>query len=287
MRIPPFAPTVALPRMNALEALAIGVALKTALDGARAAQVRASESTAANTHGLGRRVEAGGAAAVPVVISAGVDGSMRRLEAACGALAQARRQRAQRVEARVGVATLRQLFNRYKQAWTTLRAQLDVWRRADALEHLPEASRAAVERVLPPGRASMLRGSAREVWVAGDDVLALVRSEEIDALFASLGGGGVIARLAAAHDELGAALGVTAALPSRAATGVALATAITLVQRAMREYVLKVHAMVDPDAPGSDELATRLLAPLADHRKSASRRRRSKGAAPLRPTGSG
>ncbi len=258
-------PMVALPRMDAAEAAATVIALKTALHLAMSAQVRSSAERAANARGKRRE---GDAPVVPVAVHASVPACMKRLDARCTALTQARHDAALRDEGRPNRVARRQLFARYKKAWTAVRSLVGVWRETGALASLPPAQLRGVDQVFPDKAGPQARNAtALRTWGLGRETFERVKALGVDAAFASLGGSAALAHVTRLHDELGAALGVTSRALPAAAEGGAVATELSAVQSLMREYVIKVHAMVDPEAPGSQALAEALLLPFGALRK--------------------
>ncbi len=254
-------PTMTIPQVSAPTLLALCQALHTALHAAQAAQVQTSEAQAANTRGR-RRQENEPVTAVPVPIAGGVTSCMRRLDGACATLAQARRDGASRSEGRPRRVVRQRLPGRYRKAWGAVVGLLAVWRKAGVLDELPEASRHALERVFGADFAApSMRGGAGAAWVRGGELMARMKADGVDALITSLGGGRVLANLGTVHAEVGAAFGMTAAVPV-ASAGASAGDAASAVRSLVREYALKVSAMVDPEVPGSDALAATLLAPL-------------------------
>ncbi len=274
----PLTPSIALPRVDTASLVALAVALETELRIAKATQARSSEAVAANARGR-RKGEPEGESAVPVPIAAGVTSCMKRLGVACTQLSRARRA-ASRSEGRPQRAVRKGLLGRYRKAWSMLASQVEVWRGAGALASLTEAQRASLDRVV--GEIPDLRTNARAAWTLGRDALEHIRSEGVDAVVAALGGAAVLAHVERVHGEMGAAFGVTASTAVDASGG-AVADAMASVQSLMREYVLKVHAMVDPEVPGSDELAAQLLAPFVDVRSAARPAPGAKAKAPVTP----
>jgi hypothetical protein len=232
---------------------------------------------------------------------------MKRVDSACATLAHARRQDASRADAKPRLAVRKRLPGKYRQAWGLVGEQLRVWRKAGSLAALPEASQRALERVFGVDlTVPRMTGGASAAWTLGGETLDRMKAEEVDALIASLGGAAVLANLKKVHADVGAAFGMTVAVSSSPASG-GVSDAHLAARAVLREYVLKVQAMVDPEVPGSDALAAELLAPLLAQSKAAKAAKpaqvkttqakppvtqhtvtdASKDAAPLRPTGTG
>ncbi len=304
MNIPPDS-VIAIPSLGAAALLALARSLQVSLAAVQAAQVSASESQAANTRGR-RRADAETEAAVPVSIPGNIPSCMKRLDGACATLSLARRSAASQDAGRAPTSVRQGVAGRYRKAWSAVAEQLSVWSKAGVISELPEASRASLVRVFGEAlSAPDLSGTAAAAWIKGAETLDRVKSEGVDALFSSLGGGRVLANLTRVHAEVGAVLGITVAgSPSPVSTRVS--DAIAAVRSVMGEYVIKVQAMIDPEVPGSESAASSLLAPLVEL---SSRARPAKkatkatpvtppvtqrevatpanNAAPLRPTGTG
>ena len=154
------------------------------------------------------------------------------------------------------------LPGRYHKTWNTLGKQLHLWRGCGALARLPEASREALTKVFGSSlTVPTFRVDAQAAWTLGDETLRQMRSKGVTAIITALGGELLLANIESMHADLSAAFGVSSpvSVPAPSASSV---EAIAQVRAALCEYVLKVHAMVGPEAPGSDAVAAKLLAPL-------------------------
>lgn len=154
------------------------------------------------------------------------------------------------------------LPGRYHKTWNTLGKQLHLWRGCGALARLPEASREALTQVFGSSlTVPTFRVDAQAAWTLGDETLRQMRSKGVTAIITALGGELLLANIESMHADLSAAFGVSSpvSVPAPSASSV---EAIAQVRAALCEYVLKVHAMVGPEAPGSDAVAAKLLAPL-------------------------
>jgi hypothetical protein len=247
--------------MSAPTLLTVSLSLRTSLDAALVAQVRASEAQAANTR-ASRSTETADESAVPVSIPAMVTASMERLEVACGELSQMRVQRAVPRTGRPRQAARKVLPGRYRKTWNTLGAQLRLWRDSGALAKLSETSRAALTRTFGAAlTVPRFRVDAQAAYTLGDETLRQMRTGGVHSIITSLGGELLLANIESVHADLSAAFGVSSPVsvpaPSESSTD-----AFARVRAALCEYVLKVHAMVGEEVPGSSALAARLLAPL-------------------------
>jgi hypothetical protein len=258
-------PTVVLPRMSAATSLAVGQSLHTALWATQNAQVQTSAAQAANTPSP-RAEGATPEPAVPVAIPATVAECMSRLDAVCQHLAATRPDGATAPTPNRSARRARRkgLPGRYRKAWFALEKQLHLWRGSGLFAKLPSASREVLTGVFGEDlRVSRLQTDGRSQWTLGSKTFAEKDFAAVEAIFRANGAEDLVTHLRSLHDELGVAFGVTAAV-SVPAPPVTTAALVTEVQDVMREYVLKVHAMVSPIVPGSEALAAQLLAPLAD-----------------------
>lgn len=127
----------------------------------------------------------------------------------------------------------------------------------------PQAAEASEIRaaILPDGLAFLNWPYVRE-WTESELRLERMSNAGIDARIEALGGGLFLGALREAHAAYGKVLGMTSALePAAPAAGVR--DALAAFTAALRDYVVKVMAAVEPDDHASQALADRLLAPLA------------------------
>ncbi len=258
-------PTVALPRMSTATLLAMCQSLRTALWATQSTQAQNSAALAANTpasHARGALSEP----TVPVAIPGTVTECMDRLDTTCRHLADTRPEgatvsspnRSSRRARRKG------LPGRYRKAWIGLEKQIHLWRDSGLLAKLPSASREVLTRVFGANlKVSRAQTDGRALWTLGSKTLAEKDFAAVEAIFHANGAEDLVTHLRSLHEELGVAFGMTAAV-SVPAPPVTTSEIVAEVQSVMREYVLKVHAMVSPVVPGSEALAAKLLAPLAD-----------------------
>ena len=249
---------VRLPKMSAATVIALLMSVRAAAQEARAAQVRASKESAANTTRSKRKDE--DAPKVPVAIPSGVNACVRRMNDLGESLEQALADTGSGVNRRA----LRRIARRYKTRWQALRAFVGVFTGLDASEAFdPAPLHASVEKVFGTKRSlAFLKGTDRAIWTAGRQRLTLVESSGLAELVNEIGGGLVLAQLTAEHTAYGAALGVTRARPVSAPRNVA--ELVAQARAALSDYVLKVTAMVDAEVPGTAELAATLLAPVEE-----------------------
>lgn len=282
MNVPPDT-VMSIPSMGAAALLALARSLQTSLATVGSDQAKASEAQAANSRAR-RRQEPESVAAVPVAIPGNIPSCMKRLDGVCATLAVARRGTTGQAANRPVSSVRQRLPGRYRKAWNTVTGQLHVWRKAGVIDELPEASRASLVSVFGESlSAPELSGSAAAAWIKGSDTLDRIKAAGVDALFTSLGGGRVLANLTRVHAEVGATFGVTVATPSTSV--ISVRDAIAAVRSVLGEYVIKVQAMIDPDVPGSEAVASSLLAPLVELSKSARPVKKAKvtKTAPVKP----
>ncbi|MFO0645178.1 MAG: hypothetical protein U0326_02995 [Polyangiales bacterium] len=258
-------PVVTLPRMNAADAITLALSLKTALNLAQSAQAKAAEEHA--TKSQPRKADASNAPALVLVMPGNIPACMARLDACCVTLTRARREgAATQAEERPRRGVRKAAFDRYKKSWSALLSQVAIWRETGALASLTAAQRAALDEVFPEGgNAKDLTGTARRVWLDGRDLLSRIKARGLGEVFTALGAEAVQAHVQRLHAELAAELGVTAPTKSAAATG-EVGDAFVALHGVMREYVVKVHAMIDPAMPESAALVDALLAPFSELR---------------------
>ena len=240
-----------LPKMTSATLVSVMLALETELSHALRDQRQASQTAA---DAASRRTRAAQVTTAPVPVGEPVVDCARRLTAARvtleGALAQP--PRASSNPAR------RAQVSRHATAWRSLRAWLTAWCDNDGLDAALRAQVVAAREMLfaRPVGLRFLVGTEFHAWGGGREVLSRVEREDLAAVFERLGGAPMLAQVVAAHTALGEALHVTrpandvAAAPSegvRATRDAALAV--------LREYVVKVGALVTGDVPGSTTLA--------------------------------
>ncbi len=227
------APQVALPKMTAGETYTVVQALKTSHD---------AQSREAITRPLTR--------------------SMNRLVAASVALGPGGTRRRRRERSR---ADRRECHYACQRAWSALLQQVSVWRETRAVARLSDTQRSELDRILPAeGFDFDLRDRGRILWSAGAEVLGKMKSSGLEDGIVKLGGTDVLDHVKRAHEELGATLGVSAPMAAPVAQGPGVAAPLAIVNDILRDYVLKVYALLDPEDAGSDAVVGALLAPLFD-----------------------
>ena len=130
---------------------------------------------------------------------------------------------------------------------------------------LPNAPEASVAQVLLlelfPTGLKFTQFAYKLEWAEIEAGLLRIEVGGLDAKLRQLGGATFLSHLRKAHKEYGEALGITGVLaveePSEK-----VRDALAGFLRALRNYVLKVAAYVDPEEPATEELAGLLLAPL-------------------------
>lgn len=268
-----------LPHMTSATLVSVMLALETELSHAQPSQRQTSHAAAANTSS--RRTRAAHVTTPLVPVGDAVVDCARRVAAARidleGALA--------RQPQHAATPACRAQLLRHAKAWGALRAWLAAWCENDTLDADLRAEAVAAREALfaPPAGLQFVTAAALHAWGGGREHLATIEREELAAVFERLGGAPMLAQVVAAHTALGEALHVTrpandvAAAPSegvRATRDAALAV--------LREYVVKVSALVTGDVPGSATLAARLLSPLTRARRP-TRATRATEAAPDAP----
>lgn len=130
---------------------------------------------------------------------------------------------------------------------------------------LPNEAQATVARSLLaelyPKGLKFIQIHYKLEWAEVEARLVRIEARGLDAKIRQLGGAPFLTQLRQAHKEYGEALGITGVLtPQEPASGVRDAYDTFIL--ALRNYVLKVAAHVEPDEPETEELAAILLAPL-------------------------
>ncbi len=150
-------------------------------------------------------------------------------------------------------------------AWRTFEAWLGAWARHADDGKAPRGADAAAlyARVFPAVDAMRFIGwRPRKQWVAMQGRMAVLDEPANRELLNGLGGARLHEHLRATHDAFGRAYGFTAVQADGAAATVDVRSVFMAAKDALRQYVTRVAASADPDVPGSEALATWLLAPL-------------------------
>ncbi len=113
------------------------------------------------------------------------------------------------------------------------------------------------------GGLGFIRAPFRVEWTHLDRRIKAIRNQHLDRSLAALGGGPFLKHLHETFAAYGAAIGVTAVPPAPAELPQLRPEYLKLID-ALRAYVLKVSAHVEPDDPDSQKLAAALLRPLTE-----------------------
>ncbi|WP_437972824.1 hypothetical protein WMF11_27445 [Sorangium sp. So ce295] len=128
----------------------------------------------------------------------------------------------------------------------------------------PEAADAsALKAAIFTGGLKFLQLTYVLEWSESELRIQRIRKSGLDARIEALGGKRFLSALEAAHAAYGKALGVTAPAATAAAAPPSVRDALAAFTEALRAYVIKVMGSVEPDEPETQELADKLLAPLA------------------------
>ncbi|WP_437826259.1 hypothetical protein [Sorangium sp. So ce1153] len=128
----------------------------------------------------------------------------------------------------------------------------------------PEVAEAsALKAALFTGGLKFLQLTYVLQWSESELRIQRIHKNGLDARIEALGGKRFLAALEAAHAAYGKALGVTAPAAAAAGAPPSVREALDAFTEALRAYVIKVMGAVEPDEPETQELADRLLAPLA------------------------
>ncbi|WP_437731258.1 hypothetical protein [Sorangium sp. So ce1335] len=225
---------VALPRLNAAEAVVLATELITVAD-AREKQLK------------------------PKRLPEAIGRSKGRLAAAVATLeALTRPQGGDPVETRTKPKADRIVDNAYSAAhdwlagWCKLPPE-----RNPCLEEAKD-----LFKLLFPDGLSFTKLPYKLEWKESKARLDAIRSARHERTFKKLGGEAFLAHLEEAHEAYGRALHITAPRPESAPTGDVRAAFLATLA-ALRDYATRVAAHADPDVPGSEAVSAALLAPLA------------------------
>lgn len=154
---------------------------------------------------------------------------------------------------------------RVDRAWGTLLAWMNaVCALEDGATPSVEEMQRVRDRVFPgPERLGFLSERYKRQWKLGEDRTEVIEREGLAATIDAFGGARFLRNVVAAQQAYGAAVGMTAPV-APAAPKTPVRPALDAVLAALRDYVLKVRALADPDVPGSEALADRLLHPFVE-----------------------
>jgi hypothetical protein len=107
---------------------------------------------------------------------------------------------------------------------------------------------------------SFIALSYPEEWTQSETRLKTIAEEGYESMVETLGGAPFLTNLRNAHARYGEVLGITA--PIKPEERPEVRAHMLKLTDAIRAYVVKVMAYVDPEEPGSDALAEALLLPL-------------------------
>ncbi|WP_437664460.1 hypothetical protein [Sorangium sp. So ce1182] len=225
---------VALPRLNAAEAVVLATELITVAE-ARERQLK------------------------PKKLPDAIGRSRGRLAAAVAALEALTRPRGgDPVETKTKPKADRVIDN----AWSATFDWLSGWcklppERSPGLDEANE-----LFKLLYPDGLSFTRLPYKLEWKESKARLDAIRGARHERTFKKLGGESFLAHLEEAHEAYGRALHITAPKPESAPAG-DVRGAFLATLAALRDYATRVAAHADPDVPGSEEVSAALLAPLA------------------------
>lgn len=228
-----YAPTdmVSLPTLSAAEAVVIATSLKSAF---------ASRQKA---------LEPDGEALAPSVVKA-----MTRMGTACAALEQALTPES------VDTQAAKQADSVMDEVWGAFHDWLRGWNRLTLLSAAEQERVQALYRTVFGEGLRFLNYSYKTQWQASRARLEVLADELNRQLLTQLGGLPFGTRLVEAHRAYGEALGITKETQEEPSTEVRECFMTLLA--ALRDYVLKVQATVEPDDAASQTQAQALLQPL-------------------------
>jgi hypothetical protein len=146
---------------------------------------------------------------------------------------------------------------------TTLRDQLKLYQRREKTNQDKPAGE--LLKILFPGKSplSFLHGTPVGIVRQGEELLKFLRAPSATQLFTDQGGELVVTRFENALTALTASLKGTLT-PAPTVSRVTVAVACREAMEAIRDYVIRLHAVADPARPGSQALVDHLRTSLAD-----------------------
>lgn len=138
-----------------------------------------------------------------------------------------------------------------------------------AYSKLPESEpgSAVADRLLAtlyPDGLKFTQLTYQKQWAETSARLQRIAADALHRDLKQLGGEVFLKNLQQAHKEYGAALGVTSPKASPASATAPVRDPLQNLQEALRQYVLQVSALADPERPATEEMATELLAPMSE-----------------------
>ena len=153
------------------------------------------------------------------------------------------------------------------RAWGAVNELITAWVHIDDKKLSPLAKE--IEETVFGAGTAFLKAKFHEEWAESRTRLTAIEEKGLDAHFAKLGAEVFLTTLKRAHAAYGKALGVTETKEAPAAAP-RVKEALDEVGAAMREYVVKVSAMVSRKNKASSATVEALLAPLTQWQSSRS-----------------
>lgn len=153
--------------------------------------------------------------------------------------------------------------------WSGLYDVLGGWSK---IPGLPEADTAASLRAtLFPRGLKFTQIAYKLEWAESNTRILLIKNDELEGQLKRLGAGRILERLYEAHEEYGAALGITSPVESPEVEVTNVRAALDELVEALRTYVVRVSGMISKRDPRKTEIAQQLLAPIENWRPAAAR----------------
>ncbi|AUX22720.1 hypothetical protein SOCEGT47_032260 [Sorangium cellulosum] len=153
--------------------------------------------------------------------------------------------------------------------WSGLHDVLLGWSK---IQGLPEAGTAvSLRATLFPKGLKFTQIAYKLEWAESNTRILLIKDSELEAQIEKLGAGKILERLYEAHDEYGAALGITSPMETPEVETANVREALDELVEALRTYVVRVSGMVSKRDPTKTELAQQLLAPIENWQPAAAR----------------
>jgi len=146
------------------------------------------------------------------------------------------------------------------RAWSALNDLLAAWGKLEAPFNPDPDGVAALKKLLFVDGLSFILVDYKSQWQESDSRLTALNTSVYQETLSRLGGMPLLENLRQAQDRYGLTLGITQVkVPENTP---AVGEKRVDAHAALRDYVTKVVAWIDPEEPGSEALADALLAPL-------------------------
>jgi hypothetical protein len=143
--------------------------------------------------------------------------------------------------------------------WSGLHDWLNGWAKIPGVPQAPIAA-SLRDQLFPKGLKFITLAYRRE-WAESNTRLLIIEERQLEPAIEALGGASILAALRTAHEEYGAAQGITSTADVDLST-TTIRDALKAFMEALRGFVVQATAMVRKNDPSTDELSQLLLAPI-------------------------